>query len=149
MKSLLIALNWHFYEDAELYGSYGWLWHKLLSRMKSRMKHFLGSWKLHKSVPFSFHSCVTWVCEVYTKTLFFRCYCELSCQMLSKYSLLKVHFRGPGWLSQLSVQLLIYAQVVIPESWDQVLRLALHWAWRLLGILSLSFCPSPPLTPLL
>ena len=45
----------------------------------------------------------------------------------------------PGWLSLLSVQLLISAQVMISGS---VLTV-----WSLLGILSpLSFCPSPPLS---
>ena len=42
----------------------------------------------------------------------------------------------PGWLSWLNVQLLISAQVVIPESWDQALGWALHQAWSPLKILS-------------
>ena len=50
----------------------------------------------------------------------------------------KTTMRGlRGWLSWLSVQLLISAQVMIPESWDQVPEL------NLLEILSLS--PSAPL----
>ena len=53
-------------------------------------------------------------------------------------------------LSQLSLQLLISAQVMIPGSWDRVPRdpaphRAPCWAWSLLGILS----PSAPFTCLL
>ena len=52
-----------------------------------------------------------------------------------------------GWLSWLSVQLLILSQVImIPGSWDPARCWALHWAWSLLKILSvtsLSCCLSP------
>ena len=43
---------------------------------------------------------------------------------------------APGWLSQLSFQLLILTQVLISWSWDQALHQAQHWAWSLLKILS-------------
>ena len=72
----------------------------------------------------------------------------------------------PLWLSQLSVLLLISAQVMIPGWCDQALHGSLCRAWSLLGILSLclslclclslslslsvflslSLCSSPPLT---
>ena len=38
----------------------------------------------------------------------------------------------PGWLSRLSVQLLISAQVLISGFWVQALCWAPHWAWSLL-----------------
>ena len=50
---------------------------------------------------------------------------------------------APGWLNWLSIQLLISSQVMIPGSWHQTPCLALHWAWSLLKILSLSLCLSP------
>ena len=43
------------------------------------------------------------------------------------FSLFKIEQTGaPGWLSRLSVQLLISAQVMIPRSWDQASQQALH-----------------------
>jgi len=42
----------------------------------------------------------------------------------------------PGWLSHLSVWLLISAQIMISGFWDWALRGALHWVWSPLGILS-------------
>ena len=53
----------------------------------------------------------------------------------------------PGWLSKLSVQLFILAQVMISESWDQAQCQALHWAWSLLKILSFPLLLSPNATP--
>ena len=47
-----------------------------------------------------------------------------------------------GWLSWLSVQLLISAWGMIPGSWDWALCWAPCWVWSLLGILS--FSPSAP-----
>ena len=44
---------------------------------------------------------------------------------LAEISLIKVH-KGPRWLSQLSIWLLVSAQVMIPGSWDQALHQALH-----------------------
>ena len=37
---------------------------------------------------------------------------------------------APGWLSQLSVWLLISAQVMIPGSWVRAPHQALRWAWK-------------------
>lgn len=48
------------------------------------------------------------------------------------------------WLSQLSVGLLLLAQVKIPGSWDRALSQALCWAWSLLEMLSFSPSVSPP-----
>ena len=45
--------------------------------------------------------------------------------------------RGPGWLSQLGIWLLISVQVMISRSWDEVLSQALHVGWSLLNIFSL------------
>ena len=45
--------------------------------------------------------------------------------------------RGTWWLSWLSNQLLISAQVMISWWWDQAPHWALHWSWSLLRILSL------------
>ena len=53
--------------------------------------------------------------------------------------------RTPGWLSRLSIQLLISAQVMIPGSWDEAQRWAPGWVWGLLEILSLPL--SAPLVP--
>ena len=54
------------------------------------------------------------------------------------------HSGAPGWLSGLSVQLLISAQVMIPGLWDWAPCWALHWAWSLLKVPpTLSLCPSP------
>ena len=50
-----------------------------------------------------------------------------------------------GWLSWLSVWLLISAQVMISWSWDQAPHWVLCWLWSLLGILSLSLSLSLPL----
>ena len=66
-----------------------------------------------------------------------------------------------GWLSQLSIRLLILAQAMTPGSWDLAPHQSPYWAWSLLKILSLplslplslslslslpfSFCPSPRL----
>ena len=72
------------------------------------------------------------------------------CQLHQEY-LLKMHIPGaPGWLSCLSVQLLISVQVMIPGLWDQALCWALRCMWSLLGILSLSLslCSSPNLSSL-
>ena len=59
----------------------------------------------------------------------------------------------PGWLSQLSIRLLISAQVMIPGLWDQSLCWALCCVWSLLRIfpmpLSLPLRPSPSATLLL
>lgn len=44
---------------------------------------------------------------------------------------------APGWLSLLSIWLLILAQVMILESWDRAPHQALHRVWSLLKILSL------------
>ena len=49
-------------------------------------------------------------------------------------------FRAPGWLSQVSTQLLILTQVMITWSWKLALCWALCWAWSVLGIFYL--CPS-------
>ena len=53
----------------------------------------------------------------------------------------------PGWHSQLSIKLLISAQVMISGSWDQDLCWTLCWVWSLLGILSLPL-PLPLPSPL-
>ena len=46
---------------------------------------------------------------------------------------LKINQSGvPGWLSRLSIQLLISGQVLISRSWDQPLHWAPCWAWCLL-----------------
>ena len=46
----------------------------------------------------------------------------------------------------LSVWLMISVQSMIPGLWDWSPHRALCWAWGLLEILSLSLCPTPPLT---
>ena len=51
-----------------------------------------------------------------------------------------------GWLSQLSIRLLVSAQVMISGSWHRAPRWALSGAWSLLKILSPS--PSAPPTAL-
>ena len=56
----------------------------------------------------------------------------------------KLPMGAPGWLSWLSVWLLISAQVMISGSWDRAPHRALPWAWTLLGILSLPPSPFPP-----
>ena len=48
----------------------------------------------------------------------------------------------PGWLSQLSVWLLVSAQVIISGLWDWAPHQALWWGRSLLEILSLSLCSS-------
>ena len=48
---------------------------------------------------------------------------------------------APWWLSQLSVRLLVYTQVMISGSQDQAPHQAPHSAWNLFRILSLSFAP--------
>ena len=128
-------------------GTPGWL--SLLSIRLLLRSWSLGLWVwaphryIHKSVPFSFHSCVTWVCEVYTKTLFFRCYCELSCQMLRKYSQLKVHFRGHlggsvSWVSNSWFRL---------KSWSQshVIKSCIWLCTEYGGCLGFFLSPSAPL----
>lgn len=50
----------------------------------------------------------------------------------------------PGWLSRLSIWLLILAQVTISESWDQALSQAPHCGSCSRFSPSLSCCPSPP-----
>ena len=50
--------------------------------------------------------------------------------------------RAPGWHSQLNLQLLVSAQVMISESYDQAPRQAPHSVWNLLTIYSSS--PSAP-----
>ena len=54
-----------------------------------------------------------------------------------------VKIGAPGWLSRLSIRILISAQAVISWLWDRAPHQALHWAWSLLGILS----PSPSAPP--
>ena len=50
----------------------------------------------------------------------------------------------PGWLSWLSIWLLVLAQVIISGFWDQALHWALHWVCGLLKILFLPlFLPLP------
>ena len=56
-------------------------------------------------------------------------------------TILKTNHEAPGWLSRLSIRLLISAQIVILESWDQAQCWALWGPWSLLGILSLSASP--------
>ena len=51
----------------------------------------------------------------------------------------KFTYRAPGWLSQLSLQLLILAQVMISELWDRALPGALSSVWSL--FISLSTLP--------
>ena len=51
----------------------------------------------------------------------------------------------PGWLSRLSVQLLISAQVTIPGLGDRAIHGVPLWVWSTLGILSFALCPSLPL----
>ena len=65
------------------------------------------------------------------------------------FSIYKIKIGGLGWLSQLSIQLLISAQVMISVSWDQALHPALLSAGVYLRFL-LSLCPScpPSLIPL-
>ena len=59
-------------------------------------------------------------------------------RMCLKAVIVEVH----GWLSQLSIHILISAQVMISRSWDW----ALHWAWSLLKIFP---CSLPSVLPLL
>ena len=67
--------------------------------------------------------------------------------MVKHISLKKKKYIGvPGWLSQLSIWLLILAQVMISESWDWALSQTLCSAWSLLEILSPSLFPSMPLS---
>ena len=56
--------------------------------------------------------------------------------------ILKVTVGPPGWLSELSLWLLILAQVMISGSWDPALHRALCSAGSLLPPLSLSACLS-------
>lgn len=61
--------------------------------------------------------------------------------------------KGPGWVSWVSISLLISVQVMISQWWDQTTWRVLAWAWDLLRILSLLpslalshslfLCPSP------
>ena len=50
----------------------------------------------------------------------------------------KFYIGAPGWLSCLSGQLLISAQVMISGSWDQAPYGGPHWMWSVLKILRLS-----------
>ena len=50
-------------------------------------------------------------------------------------------WEAPGWLNQLSIQLLVLAQVLISWSWDQ----AQHWALLLSTESALDYFPSPSL----
>ena len=70
-------------------------------------------------------------------TLFFHL--DLSDFMLKNWKV-----GAPGWLSQLSVQLLVSAQVMISWLVDSSLSYSVLTAWSLLGILSPSVF-SPPL----
>lgn len=56
-----------------------------------------------------------------------------------------LQFDTPGWLRQVSLRLLILAQVMISGSWDGAPHQAPRWAWSLLGILSFSLSLSLPL----
>ena len=58
---------------------------------------------------------------------------------------LKTSGGASGWLSWLSIGLLILAQVMNPRSWERAPHQALCWAWNLLKIFSLysTFCLSP------
>ena len=58
----------------------------------------------------------------------------------------RLYYRAPGWLSQLSVQLLILAHVLMSQLWDGALSWVPAWAGSLLTILSLSLCPCSALT---
>ena len=51
---------------------------------------------------------------------------------------------APGWLSQVSIWLLISVPVMIPGSWDWAPCRASYWVWSLLKILSF---PLPLLLP--
>ena len=70
----------------------------------------------------------------------------------AKLNALRIGTRGAsGWLSRVSVRLLVSAQVMIPGLWDRAPHRALCWAWNLPEILSLSislslslFLPLPP-----
>ena len=62
-------------------------------------------------------------------------------------SILNIPFTGTWCLNLLSGWLLILPQVMIPGSWDRAPHRALHWAWNLLKILSLS-APLPYLCSL-
>lgn len=80
---------------------------------------------------------VTYAVQVYT--------CRVCVTISCAPVLNKSHPRlgAPRWLSQLSVRLLILAQVVISELWNPALSWAPRSDGRLLKILSLSLCPSP------
>ena len=61
--------------------------------------------------------------------------------MVSMASLKSIRNWGaPGWLSELSIQLLILTQAIISGC-----EIKPCWVWRLLKILSLSLCPSSTL----
>ena len=51
---------------------------------------------------------------------------------------------APRWLNWLRFQLLVLAQVMISGSWDQAPCQALHSAWRVLKMISLSLFLSLP-----
>ena len=58
--------------------------------------------------------------------------------MVAMASLKRIQNWGtPGWLSEVSIQLLILTQAIISGC-----EIKLCWVWRLLKILSLSLCPS-------
>ena len=85
----------------------------------------------------------------HTLSLHYRCTCISGCHSgfwLPVYQIFhkKYDFGIPGWLSWLSLQLLISAQVMILELWDWAPSWALHWAWTLLRVLFLSQS-APPL----
>ena len=72
------------------------------------------------------------------------------CALALSLSLKNKHVEVPGWLSHLSVQLLISGRVRISRfcELEPHIRLCADLAQNLLGILSLSLslCPSPALT---
>ena len=53
-----------------------------------------------------------------------------------QFTYLNVQIGAPGWFSQLSVQLLISAQVTISGLWDWAVYWALHTVGNLFEILS-------------
>ena len=90
---------------------------------------------------FYFHS---WFAHIFIKILENLSFL-LKNKILSFCFLSELIFRMPRWLSQLSIQLLVFAQVMIPGSWDRAPCQTLGWVWSLLGILSLPL--RPPLIP--
>ena len=66
-------------------------------------------------------------------------------EFTSTKSYLKIYTSGVAWVAQLSVQLLISAQVMISQSWAWLPHQAPCWVWNLLKILSLPLPLSPSL----